>query len=379
VVVPPVVVGNQHPETIQLVFSPQRLGNFTADVVVVSDDPVRPELHLPVIAVVTQPRPPRAVIKVSPTALDFGTRMLGSDTYLPITVSNTGNRDAYASEWVLHNETPPGQFPLPFSLAVTIPPNESRNITITYRPTVQTPATAEAVFSFGVAFGESAEHTIALRGEGGAPEIRIEPNPLDFGAIAPLTSSRMTFQIHNDGNMDLTVIDIIGGPSVFTGDNVFLPASIPPGGFADIGVTFNAPNAPGRGTSVFWDIASNDPRAPRARLEMRGTAAGAHIEVIPEQIDLGSVNASTAVRAEIMNRGSASLEVRELRFEKGRFFSLWQALQLPMAIAGGQSRTITIEFTMPPAGTHGLLEDTLYIASDDALNPRYALHLRVWV
>jgi hypothetical protein len=164
--------------------------------------------------------------------------------------------------------------------------------------------------------------------------------------------------------MDLAVsnISVVSG-NEFVLDNVSFPLTIPPGGRADLGVTFWASHLPSTGSSGEFEIVSDDPRTPLVRLKMLGRSSGKRIEVIPEYINLGLRQSDHNFTAEIKSRGSEPVTVSELRFHTGQIFSVTNPPLLPMAIPAGQSRLLTLHFSLPSAP--GVYEDKLYVANDD--------------
>ena len=363
---PPWVVSDQDWQPIELDFNPQRLGSFGATVVVVSDDPVRPELPVKVFAEVTQPRPAEARLSVSPATLDFGGKIIGSETVLQVVVSNTGNATGYLESVILKEETPAGQFFVPDYMSSGIPVNGSSSVPVAYRPTVKSTATAKAVLRLP-AGTQYVEYAIDLRGEGGAPQIRVAPNPLDFGAIPAATSNRMPFRVYNDGNLDLQLDGIDGSPSSFSFDALAFPLVVPPGAFAEGWATFVTPAAPSAALSAAWDLLTNDPDMPRARLQLCGRVGGPRIEVTPEYVEFGRVTTSKTVSVRIANKGSDPLEVTAWNFESGQLFSLTgrRAPTAPLTIAAGRSVSVSILFTMPPNVSSGEFLDRFHIRSND--------------
>ena len=65
-------------------FSPAGAGLYSGDLVISSDDPLRPQAYVPLFA------RSGSTVALSPTRLEFGSVALGSDKVLSLIVTNTG-------------------------------------------------------------------------------------------------------------------------------------------------------------------------------------------------------------------------------------------------------------------------------------------------
>ena len=145
------------------------------------------------------------VLKLS-SHMNFGSAEIGQEVNRTLTISNAGNSDLHISKLRFHQRLN-GVFTGTFS--GTIPPNEQRDVTITFKP-------KRGISYAGLLYVESdktnkKERSRVLKGIGIDTNNSLETkilrldSILDFGEVAINTTKTKDFIIHNDGNSELTV------------------------------------------------------------------------------------------------------------------------------------------------------------------------------
>jgi hypothetical protein len=210
---------------------------------------------------------------------------------------------------------------------------------------------------------------LSLVGQAGAPIIRLDPTPVDFGALPPGASGSASVQVHNDGDMDLVVTDIwrvAGAPDFIFDSTLVLPFTVPAGGAVTIGISTTAAPWPGWINTNEFEFRSNDPATPGSRLVCRVMTAGPRLEFRPDFIEFGHPPVVPGlITVTIYNRGSAQLDIAPIKIG-GAPFSLVGAPAGAFSVAAGGSQSFDVQFNPTAAGN---FVDRVAIRSNDALHP----------
>jgi hypothetical protein len=211
-------------------------GEYRADLVVASNDPVTPEVIVPATLHVTG----APDIEVDPLAIDFGLVFIGANPTSPVTVSNLGTDLLTVSSVTVDHPD--------YSVDVTafpLDPGEDQEIQVTFAPS--SPGVIDALLTITSDDPDEPTVVISLTGEGVEPPvITISPDVLVEDLSTGETSTQ-TLTIANDGVSDLEWQ--IGMEFVTTADKsqyVLTPPSPNPGGTGSDG----EPLPPGRGTAI---------------------------------------------------------------------------------------------------------------------------------
>jgi subtilisin family serine protease/sugar lactone lactonase YvrE len=195
---------------LQVSFDAARLegGDYTADLVVASNDPVTPEVRVPVHLHVTG----APNLEVTPGSLDFGSPFVGATVTRTLTVLNTGT-DVLHVTGVTIDEADYGASPESFELA----PHTQRDLLVTFRPsrTGAIPGTLVLVSDDP----GTPQLQVALEGTGvPAPVAVIDPTSLDLQIVqgdqetrsltlANLGGSALVFNVQTGGITPTAVTD----------------------------------------------------------------------------------------------------------------------------------------------------------------------------
>ncbi|MDP8238447.1 MAG: choice-of-anchor D domain-containing protein [Candidatus Hatepunaea meridiana] len=190
--------------------------------------------------------------------------------------------------------------------------------------------------------------------------ILVSPNNLNFVAVYVNESEELTLTITNEGELNLTVSDIVVEGDYFTID-FEEETTIEPEGDLDVVVTF-APEEEGEFNGTLT-ITSNDPEQEEIIVNLRGVARDAFpdIAVEPEELDFEEVFTydRNELTLTISNEGDADLIVREISIEHPYFRTDFVD---EMVIQPDGSEEITVTFIPERIGD---FEAELTIQSDD--------------
>lgn len=169
-------------------------GRYEADLVVATNDPVSPELVVPVTLDVTG----AAVLAVTPAALDFGTLFTGASATQTVTIANVGT--APLTVTALSADDP--AVTLDVSTPLTVPPRSQTEVSVTYSPT--SPGTLSAALSIQTDAPSDPDALVALSGTAELPPVlTLAPEAL-AAEVEVGASSSATLALGNTGGADLT-------------------------------------------------------------------------------------------------------------------------------------------------------------------------------
>lgn len=177
-----------------------------------------------------------------------------------------------------------------------------------------------------------------------APELSISPERLDFGELRPGESGALTVTLSNEGTKALSVSSVrIEGDTVFT-MTAMGATTIEPGATVDVAITFSPVNVEHEGTLV---VLSDDPKVPRATVDLVGYGLVPQLYVFPNPIDFGRVEPECARDNTITlkNIGREELTVDGLA-QLGDGFVLDEAdLTLPLKLEPEETYDLKVTFT----------------------------------
>ncbi|MCD6335855.1 MAG: choice-of-anchor D domain-containing protein, partial [Candidatus Latescibacteria bacterium] len=196
------------------------------------------------------------------------------------------------------------------------------------------------------------------------PQIVIQENA-NFGNVEVGQTAEWTLRITNEGEADLSIIALRLTPeeAEFVFDDTRLPTkwTIALGDTMELFLFF-APSSSGlqEGTVI---IQSTDPDRPEVRVALSGIGAVQDIALGASQHDFGEVDIEDSGQWElvILNEGTMSLSVEQVRLKRGRDFSL-ETLSLPQTIEPDSTLNVPVKFTPISAGT---FRDVLVVNSND--------------
>ena len=174
---------------------------------------------------------------VDPTALDFGSLLVGSSRVDSVEVTNIGDVDLDVTDVGIG-----GDDAADFSVVRgggALPVGATRFIVVRFTPSQRGTRSAQLTFTIR---GDAL--VVSLEGEGLAAEIAVDPESVDFGDVLPGDSTKSTVTITNVGNLDLEITSLLIAGSDTSAFSLVsgTPGVLPPGASLTVVMCF----APGR-------------------------------------------------------------------------------------------------------------------------------------
>jgi hypothetical protein len=201
------------------------------------------------------------------------------------------------------------------------------------------------------------------------PDIAVSPSPVAFGEVPADTRHSRTVTLENLGDADLQVVEVAleeGSSRDFGLIPPAVPLQIPPGGRVAFEVTYQ-PAALGLAGGRL-SIRSNDFDEARLVVPLSGLGLAPEIDVVPLQIDFGSVQVrrSTTTSIRILNLGTDTLVVSAISLDPASSsnFTISAAPATPATLEPGQSVNVLVSYC--PLSSGALEQGAMVIVSNDA-------------
>jgi hypothetical protein len=253
-------------ETIQLQFAPSAMGDTAGTFSIVSDaknSPTKISVHG------KGSKASVAGLSANPSAISFGSVLVGSSGKQVVTVTNSGT----ASENLTTVSASGTGFSVGgIALPVTLAAGQSASFTAQFAPTTTNSVTG----SISIAATSSNSNptvTMTLSGTGTQAQIAASPSSVNFGTVTTGNSNSQPIVISNAGSASVTISQFAVTGTAFSTTGLAAPLTIQAGG----SVTFSAVFKPTTTSSVSGSISlvSNAPNSPMSiSLAGQGTAAG---------------------------------------------------------------------------------------------------------
>jgi hypothetical protein len=206
---------------------------------------------------------------VSPATLSFGDQVIRTVSPLQtVTVSNTGTGPLTISSISMAGMNP-GQFSQTNDCPATVAPGAFCTVSATFAPT--TTGARSASISVNVA-APGVSKSVPLSGTGTSPVLSVSPATLSFGdQVIRTVSPLQTVTVSNTGTGPLTIssISMVGmNPGQFSQTND-CPATVAPGAFCTVSVTFAPTTTGAKSASISVNVAA--PGVSKA-ITLSGTA-----------------------------------------------------------------------------------------------------------
>jgi len=329
-------------------------GNYSGQVMFMSNDPAHPQLVLPVSLVVTG----YSRISANPVAAVIDTTLIGTHKNRTITLSNSGNDVLVISAITSSN---PAFTSNPSQL--TIPAHSSRSIIITFTPTSEGEQTADILIASNAV--DSPQLHLSLSAFGLLPRanIVVQPTPYDFGGVYTNSSAVHTFTVRNTGTAALVITALQSTSGAF-GTSHVLPMVVPIGSQASLDIVFS-PAVAGPYQETLNIISNSDPN-PQYGIVLSGTGLPplAHISVTPVPLSFGTVivTVPSSLMMHVSNTGQLPLNITQISSDLPALSSSVNNLVIPV----GQGEDVQLTLT---ATTPGQLAGNLLLASNDPDHP----------
>ena len=314
---------------------------------------------------VGEPIPPtrvNAVIEVrtenvdDPLLADFGEVPAGEIREQEVLIRNVGTDVLQLQDFVLSDTA---SFSL-VNLDALVPllvPEASWVLRVAYEPSQDESTQATLVIVSNDR--EAPEVPVALRAEGLAPAIDLDPESFDFGDRELGCVGALDLQIANVGRADLVIDavvfeDLSGNDELALAAGVTLPLTLPPGASTLVQVTYTPLDVqPDTGTLT---VLSNDPLRPEAAATQFGIA---HLGASHADQFAQNGNNATDILFVVDNSGSMSSEQSSLAVNFASFVQIVEALDMDYQIG----------VTTTDVGDAGQLEGTTRIVTPNTPDP----------
>ncbi len=331
-----------------ITFCPTELGNPSADLQVITDQPSAVTRTISITGTAGGPD-----IECSPTAVDFGPAGLGSDLRRTVDCLNRGSD------------------PLELMGALSA----GADFSIVSGPT--SPIAAGATGSFEISFTPSAlgasQDTLQLTSnDPDTPSLSImisgeavdllpcaidaQPGDIDFGTVSPGDSRSSSFVFSNVGVTECVVTGFTATQNSGSDISLDTPTalvSLAPGDALTLNLSF-APQSPGVATSSVT-LSFSNPSSPDLSVSVRGEGGTPELSASPVSVNFGSVALGCA-EAEIQTvtirrtaPGNGTITAVELIQSGTVAFSL-NAGPLPQTLGFLETLNVDVSFTPPTTG-----------------------------
>src|SRR5438552_3871463 len=333
----PLALAAGQSQSFTVTFAPQVAGTVSGSISLASDAS-NPTLNVPLSGSGVTP----GTLGASPSSLSFGTVLVGNNSSLQETLTNTGGSSVTISQ---ANVSGSG-----FSVSgvpATLAAGQSANFNVTFAP----PSSGAVTGSVSIVSNASnSTLKITLSGTGATPGIlSASSQTLSFGSVQVNGSATQSETLTNTGGTTITVSQAnVSGGSGFSITGLNLPLTLIAGQSCTFGTTF-APTAAGSvtGTISLTSDASNSTLT--ISLSGTGTVPG-QLSVSPSTLDFSSVvigqsknmTATLSATGSDVTVSSASASTSE--------FTL-SGVSFPFTITAGQSKAVTVTFTPQSSGT----------------------------
>lgn len=346
-------------------FAPGARGDQPATLSIKSNDPVRPQVDVPLTGKGVAP-----VITATPGNLAFGNVATNQRASLSLMLKNVGDLPLNVTS--LTSSDPQFAISAP-AAGFGLPAGATTGLNVTFLPTSS--GVKNALLTLASNDPITPQLTIALSGTGQAPVISTNVSSLAFGSVKLAQTQDLVLTVSNTGQLPLKISGLSISNTAFFITQLFarpanslqnLPLEVAPGNFIDVTIRFRPGfNAASIGPlSGILSISSNDPVRPVVSIPLGGTGLGALISA-PALVSFPSVTACAgpaSASVTVTNSGNAPLTVNQLTLDQAAF-NFTSRPPLPLTIAAGASSTIGLSFASIIAGN---INGNLTISSNAA-------------
>lgn len=337
------------------------------------------EAALPMSGVVL---PTQTCVTLAPALLDFGQVAIGSSTSRTVTVANCGDAPLRVEELSVVIGGPAFSVQGLTDANRTIAAGANRNYVVTFAPG-QTGVSEGRLDMRARAVGaESAvTRTTLLRGEVPVvpPCLSVSPTQLSWGTVSGQETVSRTVRVSNCGTANLTLTEVrltSGSPPFSITPSITVPRTLQPGEDLAVTVALASGQAAGSYSGNLRVQARGTQPTP---LETRNIPLSAQVEpanrcleAVTAAVDFGSieVGSNSTETITLRNCGDVSLTVNRFLLSEGSAFAVTNFSPSNAILAPGATRSWTVRFTPPSAGT---FTEDLFAEAADVDDVRIAL------
>src|SRR5581483_1728975 len=348
---PPVILPAGQNTTFSVKFAPMASGSVTGSVSVISNATNSPA------TISLSGNGATSLLGVTPTTLDFGNTVVGTNSTQSVTLRNTGSASIAISQAAVAGS---GFSISGLSLPLTLTTGQSAPFSVKFAPQAAGAVTGTITV---VSDASNSPATVSLSGNGATVLVAPNPASINFGTVAINTSSTQTVTLTNTGTSSATLSQAVVTGAGFSLSGLSLPLTLGAGQNATFTTRF-APQAAGSVTGSV-EVVSNAANSPTT-VSLSGNGASVLLTANPTSINFGNVKVgmSSTQSVTLTNAGTISVIISQAT-ASGSGFGL-SGLSLPLTLSGGQSSAFSATFS--PEAT-GSANGSLSITSDASNSP----------
>ena len=298
-----------------------------------------------------------AQMSLSVSSVTFGTVQVGSSLIMPIAVTNTGKSSVSITQAAASGN---GFTFVGPTLPVTLSPQQSANLSISFAPQSTGALTGSLSISSSASWGghntsHSITTTVALSGTGytvtAAPGYLSVPSSVNLGNVAVGSSQTQSLTLSNTGGSSLTISGATLNGSGFTVSGLTFPYVLAAGTSASMSVTF-APTTSGTDTATLALTSNASDPSVTASLIGSGntTTTTGTLGVTPGSMSFGNVViGTTQIQNGSLTASGGSVTLSSASSSNSAF--ILGGLTLPVTLTAGQSMPFTVSFSPTTSGT----------------------------
>lgn len=188
------------------------------------------------VNLIGDPDDPAPILVVDPPILAFDALLLDESQSLSFTISNEGDAALDIEALTI---TGTAAFSIAGDTSFYIPVGESVSVPVQFTPTAATNVGQVRITSDDP---DPLSDVIDLTGEGKLPELRISPDPYDFGNVPPGCSSGGDLTLQNAGRAPLEITSVAHSGVGFSVIQPDLPVTLDPGEEFPVEIVFAPPD-----------------------------------------------------------------------------------------------------------------------------------------
>ncbi|WP_311173112.1 choice-of-anchor D domain-containing protein [Halobellus ordinarius] len=341
--------------TVTVAFAPtERADGLSASLQFRSDTPSNPDRSVALTGAGEAP-----AVDVNTTSLTFGdVDVDGSSATQTVRINNTGDRNLTVGL------APMGTGFSRSNSSVTITPDGSKNVTVTFDPTEPQDYGAPLTLSTNDPFQDTV--TVRATGTGLGGDIEVSPNPgdgidYDFGDVTVNENATTRILVESTGTQAINVTpSITGTDSAYSVDNEDEEITLAPDESRYLTVTLSPDSASPTGNLT---LSTNTSAVEKLNFSANGLTPTAEITPDPDQENLTfggvAVGGSTTESVTIENTGNATLEVdRRNAIPSGQPFTIGATSNLTVPAGETRSIPVTYEPSVPEEASTELTLET---------------------
>jgi hypothetical protein len=369
-------------------YTPSGTSTDTGTLTIDSDDPVHPQIAVPLSA--TSIVQPACVLTATPSAVTFGPLQPGQRQMQTVTLTATGSDICTVYSVSLANGDPAFTDTVSLPILVSAPDagigfGGPGSISVTYAPPKAgvDSDTLNVVYFAGFP-GPSVTLRVPLNGTAGSPQLCISPKQLHYGNVPVGQSLDLSFQMIACGTSTVHVQSITiqpaGSPFTLPPPLPSFPETIAVGTQAGQAVRFT-PTSTSPVTAQAL-VASDDPIFPTQTVELdTAPVTPCVVTVTPPSVNFGVVTANQPVQRQVVisNGGSGTCNLTNITLNGvAAGFSLVGAPTTLTINSGFSAPPLVVQADLPPGAPSQRIGSVTF-QSNDALHPTVNIPLSAFL